>query len=50
LDIFWETLGLSNTSPEYKKKKIEKNNERLVNVIEDERNHSFVESLINVYK
>jgi hypothetical protein len=49
LDIFWETLGLSNTSPEYKKKKIEKNNERLVNVIEDERNHSFVESLINVY-
>jgi len=50
LDLFWETLGLSNTSPETKKKNIEKNNKRLGSALENERDHSYSEYLINIYK
>jgi hypothetical protein len=49
LDLFWETLGLSNTSPETKKKNIEKNNKRLGSALENERDHSYSEYLINIY-
>jgi len=49
LNLFWEALGLANTTPEYKRYRIEKNNKRLEDVIIDERENDTIESLINVY-
>jgi len=49
LDLFWEALGLANTSPGYKKNRIEKNNNRFEQIINDEREDAYAESLINVY-
>jgi len=49
LDLFWEALGLAETTSEYKRSRIEKNNKKLESAIVQERENPSIETLINVY-
>lgn len=50
LDLFWEALGMADTSFELKKKRIEKNNKRFEEIINEDRTNNNLESLIRVYR